>query len=1382
MRWMFRVLALAAALVLHAAALAAAPPPSLHFQVFGDDEGLSHNVITSFLEDRDGYIWIGTEDGLNRFDAHQFRQFTASRDANGLNQSFVRALRQDRHGDIWIATIHGLDRFDPRTERFRHYYRRPGEANSLVGDHVNAILETRDGELWIATHKGLSRYRRATDDFETIGYAPERDAKLASLRIWALLEDPNGQIWVGTDVGLSRYDARLRRFTQFTGVAVPDTPANRQVKALAMTADGQLWVGTGYGLNRFDPSTSHYAPVERAPALAEQPVNALAVQQDGSLWVATNQGLVHWSARNGQLQHVRSDPSDPASLSNDRVRALLVDQHGLLWAGTNDRMNLHNPATSVFSHFRHHPKDANSLSSNRVFGFHEDRDGALWVATAGGLDRLDPAGAPTRHFHTDANARIYAIGEDKHGQLWFSEARGLFTLNPATGKSIQRYPAGRTDTRFLAYSFLGDSQQRLWIGSGYGLYLHQGDEQYEAFFSTAGATDTLCDNEIYAMHQARNGIIWIGTLRGLTRLMPDTRQFHCYEPAREQDNALRQGWVMSIHEDPDGSLWLGTGEGLVHFNPKDGRFQHMGKQYGLPDSYVFGVEADQAGNLWISSNQGLYAFNKARHNSRFFGRNHGTQGRIFNFTSHARLRDGSMVFGSDNGFNRFQPARALAQVMPPAKLTLTGMRVSRAGIPTPQTSPIDMTAPLTLDWKDDGLAIEFSALNYANAAARRYRYRLEGWDDNWVETTSGNRLASFSHLPPGSYRLRVQTGIEPGRWDAHDVKLDLAITPPWWRTPWAYAAMIALLLALAGGRVRAARQRIAALEAAEQRGRRQIEQHATRIADQNSQLQRQTQELETALAARENLFARVSHEFRTPLTLILSPLRGLIDTAAAPEQRTALAIMQRNAESLLRLVDQLLTLARHRRLAASSKEVLAVSGKVSALVQAFELHARTAGIALNLTSNPPCHVLLAPGAMQTVLTNLISNALKYTGAGGSVTVAVHLAEGMVTVSVADTGPGITDEWKERVFDAFERGDDTMRAHAPGHGLGLHTVKELVQAEGGAILLESEAGRGCRFSVSFPACDGAAAPETPAPAPKSIDTEPVSWPAAGAPAAPPQADAAAHTLLVIEDHDDLRALLVDKFHAQYHCLATGCGKEGLELARQHLPDLIICDIDLPGMNGIELCAQLKQDATTAHIPLFFLTAYAGREQLLQGLQAQCDDYLRKPFDVDELRMRVANRLAARATVRSWLQGQGMGGQWQQALAKIETKEQQLVSGARDFRCQLDAVLAKHFNDPDFSVGHLASALAKSVRTLQRTFDIYGLGISPNEYIRNYRLDVAINLLRHNVMVKDVAEACGMEAKNFGARFKARHGLLPQEFRNSGNAAVTAEAPARADSEP
>lgn len=1353
---------------------------SMDFRVAGPAEGLSHNAVTSFLEDREGYLWIGTEDGLNRFDGHRYRQFLASADERGLSDAYVTALRQDRAGRIWIATTYGLNRYDPATERFHHYYQRPGLVAGLAHNRVNAILETRSGELWFASHGGLSRYRPETDDFESLRCGG----------VWALIEDGAGQIWFLSNAGLSLLDTkRLRVVAMPAGMSIPDTLASRQTGILAPNTDGGFLVATRHEVNRYDPRSRHYAVLPDLPALNDVEIKSLLVDRRGRLWIGSNTGIVIWDARDGSLRRLRHDPANPQSLSHNMVRTLFEDKRGLIWIGTSDRYAVYNPDTEMFAHYRNESGLPDSLSGNSIYGMHQDRDGALWVSTALGLNRISADRRQLQSFLPERSAHFTAIGEDRHGHIWLSDGHALLALNPADGLAQRRNPEGEADKRFVARAFELDAGQRLWVASDYGLYRYDDDSgRFDTYLADVGRDDTLCDNEVYALRRGRDGRMWIGTRRGLAYWRPESRSIRCYRPGREQAGTLEQGWIFDIHENQNGRLWLATSEGLAEFDPGSGRFRRYGSDYGLPNSYVYGVEEDDSGWLWLSSNRGLYAFDPRTNTSRRFDATMGLQGDIYNVMAHAKLRDGSLVFGGDNGFSLFHPQQARMRIVAPASLLLTEFRLnnrpvslSMPGAETALAHPLSQTDEVRLSW-DYGIAsFEFSALDFGMPDVRRYRYRLEGFGNDWIEADARQRLATFSGLAPGEYRFRVQTAVAGGGWEAPGVMLKLNVTPPWWRSAWAYGAAVALLIGAVAAWLQGQRRRLRALEVAEARGRMQLTEHATRIEEQNTQLAQQAEALSMALAAREQLFARVSHEFRTPLTLILSPLQGLIQRLHGSSEGRVLAVMRRNAETLLSLVDQLLHLARMGGVPHAVARTLALDVKARSIFESFEDHAHHCGISLQYSIAPHIFVHLRPGTLTTVLNNLLGNALKYTQVGGTVTVAGYVDGGAALLEVVDDGPGVPEAWRQRIFEPFERGP--LETHKSGFGIGLYTVKELIVSQGGSIELDSAPVTGSCFRVRFPL----AAPSSGTSGDVSLADEVTGLEdmliANGLVELPrvdgssddnlrPAADSSAcKTVLIIEDNADLRDFLAESLATDYDCVTAASGDAGLVAARERLPDLILCDVDLPGTDGFSVCTALKSDETTCHIPLFFLTAYTAREQRLRGLMAQGDDYLGKPFDLDELRLRIANRLSARERLRNWL-GAQTGLDWQRALATIESEDGRLANGARAFRSRIDVLLAAHHANPDYRVTDLASAMHKTVRTLQRQFEVYGMG-SPNEYLRNYRLDVANKMLHEDVRIADIALACGLDPKSFAEKFKARFGVAPNQYRAQIRAGDAAE---------
>ncbi len=1086
-------------------------PP--RFERITDRDGLSQVSVWAILQDRRGFLWFGTGDGLNRYDGQEIEVFTFDPDdANSLSGETVSALCEGRSGALWVATTEGLNRIDrlpagdsarrdPGDPALRHritHYRRDPE-RGLSHRVVEALEEDRSGKLWIGTGGGLDRLDPATGTWIHYRYDPEDSASLGHDTVFALFEDRAGALWVGTRAGLGRLDLGQSSggFTHFRHQ--PDDPGSLgvgAVRAVLEDRSSNLWIGTNGGLSRFDrqrQSFESYRHDPRDPAsLGPGAVLSLVEDRHGNLWIGTEGGgLARLRPGSGpagrgpaRFMHSRHDPADPASLSHDDVTALLVDRRGALWVGTwAGGVNRFDPDLGRFETYRHDPADAASLDRDVVGSVYEDRSGALWVGTAAGLDRLDP-GPPAaepphrgRFVHhrlgppavDGGDARslsqdiVTAITEDREGNLWAGTyGSGIHRFD---GQSFTSYRHDPADPGSLAddgiLAVLEDRSGALWVGTFGGLdryagpgrgFVHHGHDPRDP--ASPG------DKVVRCLYEDDAGALWIGAMEGLYRLDPAREGFTDYRHDPNDPSSLSHDFVLAIHQDRDGGLWLGTeGGGLNRLSPDQvdaGRpiFARVTMADGLPNNHVSGILEDDDRRLWLSTNRGLCRYDPATGSVTSYDLDDGLQGFEFTQTAYHRGADGTMYFGGVYGLTYFHPGR-FAATSPPPPVALTDFRVFERQIAGPLATP-ELEA-VELGPRQNFFSFEFAALSYTRPDKSRYAYRLEGLDKGWIDAGS-RRYASYTSVPPGDYLFRIKAANRDGIWNEEGASLRITIRPPFWATWWFRGAG---LVALAGLLWTAHRMRLKVLE---QRAEREKAMERKRLIER---LQEKNTEL-------ERFTYTVSHDLKSPLVTIQGFLGFLerdvaaaaIDPGAAERVAGDVGRIRGAASKMQRLIDDLLELSRVGREANPSQDValVALAGEVRELL-AGPIATRGAEVVID----PALPVVRGDRTrLHQLLQNLMQNALQYMGDQPAPRVEVGTrpcedGEGE-EIFVRDNGAGIAPEHQEKIFELFQRLD----AGTGGTGVGLTLVKRIAEVHGGRIRVESEGvGHGSTFCFTLP---------------------------------------------------------------------------------------------------------------------------------------------------------------------------------------------------------------------------------------------------------------------------------------------------------------------------
>jgi signal transduction histidine kinase/ligand-binding sensor domain-containing protein len=859
------------------------PPTPTRFEHLSLEDGLSQNAVLDLLQDRQGFLWVATQDGLNRYDGYAFTIFKNDPDdPNTLSHNSVLTLLEDNSGTIWIGTWGGgLNRLDPQSGKITRFRYDAADPTSLANDTVAALWEDRHGALWVGTiGGGLSRLDRISGRFTHFRHDSADPDSIASDSVSAIYEDEHGKLWLGTGgfgvegAGLDRFDPVTETFTHFRHN--PDdanTISGDTISVIYPDGNGKLWVGTGgfslpgRGLNLLDPTNGRVSrfrhDVADGSSLASDTVMSVYTDRNDRTWVGTWGGgldLVQHDGDSITFAHHRNDPFLPGSLSADIVWPILEDTSGVLWVGTiNGGLNKINPQMQRFGVFRNRPADPSSLSFNVIGGFYEDRDGGMWVGTwGGGLNLFDrAAGTFTRYVHdpTDADSLIEntvsTIYEGDDGAIWVGTFAGLDKLDRATGK-FTHYKHNPADPASIAadsvYALLPAEDGKIWVGTLGGLDLYDpATEMFTHYVHDPEDPMSLPDNQITELYRDLQGRLWVGTWHsGMAYLDPEAwerGEAHfvrfSYDP--NDSSTLSDNGVWAIHQDRTGAIWAGTQAGLNRLDLNTGKFTHYLEKDGLPNSSVTCIQEDEGGNLWLSTNNGLTRLNPILMRFRTYDVTHGLQSNEFNSGACLRSRNGEMFFGGVRGFNIFRPGEIRDNPTPPP-VVVTGFDIFN------RPAPVDLSgaAPIDLTYQENFISFEFAALDFHAPQKNRYAYRLEGFDKDWVEA-GDRRYASYTNLPAGSYTFRVRGSNNDGVWNEAGLALPLRVAPPMWQTWWfqTSAMLMVVSLAFAGYRWRVHQVRVQ---------NRRLEQT---VAEQTAELRR---EMEQRRQAEEALAHKAAEE------------------------------------------------------------------------------------------------------------------------------------------------------------------------------------------------------------------------------------------------------------------------------------------------------------------------------------------------------------------------------------------------------------------------------------------------------------------------------------------------------------------------------------------
>lgn len=1345
---------------------------NFRFKHLTTEQGLSASTITCIKKDRHGYMWFGTYDGLNKFDGYEFQIYRNERNAaRSISSSAILSIFEDRAGRLWIGTQTGLDLYDRATDSFTHF-RAPSGITLTVVD----IEETAEGDILFLATDQIFTVRLS--DSTCVSYRPESLGNylrnFSGLR--RLFWDRAGLLWIIMEAnGLIRFDpptARIRHFMasqqQKHGLATD--------RIIDMVEDraGGFWVATKDGLYFYDQKSDRFTPVPRFlkqhPGLSNDNCYCIFLDPDDNIWIGTSQGGLNLLpyARDG-FQHIIQDPQDAFSLNNNSIQAIFVDDHKNLWVGTLKGVSFAQNEAKSFDTFRHEPNRPHTLSDNAATAFCLDSPSDpnknvgtsenLWIATdGGGLNYFDRKNGRFTAYRFNPNDpyslrsdAILAVHEDAHGEVWVGGfLAGLSILNKER-RSFRHIlhsrhglvPIKNDDIRHIYQDRRGD----IWVatnGDGVFQFIRGNPRHYKQYRSDLRDIEhSLRSNYCLVVFEDAEEMLWIGTYKGLSRFDRQRHVWRNYSNDGPDSSGLSNNWIYAICEDSQGRLWVGTAKGVNLFNRQTQTFTPLGRQDGLPGDIINGIVEDGQGCLWMSTNNGLAKLNPKDTSVVVYTEHDGLQGAEYIHGAYAKLATGEILFGGTNGFSLFHPEQVRTNVKFPL-VTLTQIRildqmVENGNTPKPFERIISETADLVLTHKQAQIfTLFYSALEFSSPEKIRYRYLLEGYHDNWIDA-SANRSVTFMKLNPGRYTFRVTASNSEGAWSEKSAAIRLQILSPWWRTWYAYLTYSLIITLMIWGYHR----------------------YSLKLMRLRMDLQTQKFEMEKAHeleSLKSRFFTNISHEFRTPLTLILVPLVDLIKSGREREWPQMLAhfhLMKRSAERLLRLVNQVIDFNKIEsgKLQINKKEIDMVQFTKD-IVETFTPMAADKHITLEFGSNRVnCYALVDPDKIDMVIFNLLSNAFKFTPDYGEIAVTVKQSvDSEVEIGVRDTGPGVPAAHLDHIFDRFYHVDHPISQVRQGAGIGLSLSKELVELHNGEIVVESKEGKGACFFVRLPVG------ETPihehhapamAPSAEEIECE------AGDNGSDGNARASeVPAILIVEDDADLRDYLRSELEGEYRILAATDGQKGLKLALDMLPDLILSDIMMFEMNGIELCKRVKTNPLTSHIPVLLLTARSSEVHQLEGFETGADDYIVKPFNLDILKTRIRNLLESRKRLRERFSRE----------VRFMPKDVVINDLDEQFLARAISTVEAHLSDQNFGVQIFSQKMGLSRAQLFRKLKAL-TAETPLEFIQTIRLKRAAQLLAESQM--NIAEICFEVGFNypshFARLFHAKFGFAPKEYR-------------------
>lgn len=1199
------------------------------------------NAITAIVQDSLGFMWFGGENGLARFNGETFDIFqTDSVNPRSLSGSYVWDLVEDNDGVLWVATAQGLNRFNPARHDFDRYTAAAsGEGvapqNAIGEDVLFSLAVGSDNTLYIGSAEGLWLFNSERTAFTKV-------KQFGDQYIRAVTVDSRGAVWVGTsERGLWRWDIKKGQWQNWQQRAA-DTqslPSN-YVRAITEDAAGRIWVGTlGGGVARMHSDGGGFTRYQHRAgdqqSIGSNNIWDVHVDADGNVWVASDPGgLSVYLPEQDQFRTYRHNPYSDTTLNSDKIRAVYHDHLGDLWVGAfPSGVNYFDKSTAHFRNYTSGPERSASLSHESVLRFFEDSKGRVWIGTEYGLNQFDPATETFVHYLPDADkpdalqaGTVLSLTEDPHGRLWVGTwSGGVHRFDPETGLFKQYLPAANDPSSLgdaYVWSMVRDHQDRIWLGTeSTGLHLYDpSSDNFLRFEPNPNDAGSLSFRHVWTLLVDQQGRLWVGTIDGLDLLVSlegQQAQFHHYRHNPHDPKSLSSNRIISLLEDSHGFIWVGTQDaGLNRLDPHSGEVVRISTTNGMPSAHVSSIIEDNDGYIWASTVNGIAIVDPQSFSVRALGESNGLIGNNFNRDASYKDPQGRLYFGATDGFSVFDPSHFNAPNLAP-EIVISDFRLFNRTVYADGRSPLDKaishTEQLTLSHQHTMFAFDFYALSYRSSHRNQYAYTLEGFDKQWNYVGNKN-TATYTNIDPGTYTFMVRAANSDGVWNADVKSITITITPPWWRTAGAYVSYgIFLVLSV-----------------------------FLLVINQKKKLafrhQKALNEKLLKVDRLKNAFlANTSHELRTPLNGIIGLAEAMQDGSmgeVGASVRHGLKMISSSGRRLSSLVNDILDFSKlsDDALQVSTAAVALKPLVNTALSLIAPLKEGRSLVFVNDVSDEVC-VSADDNRVHQILLNLLSNAVKFTQAG-HVRVSAQRRDQYWAIYVEDTGPGISKEDRETIFEAFTQLDQEDTREQGGAGLGLPICKRLVELQGGSLELRSQQGIGSTFIFTLPACarrecNAEQLPPIEADEADAEKLNPIisSGNDDALELLRPQVLGGQNTVLVVDDDAVNRLVLRSMLELHhYRVVEAECGPDAVAfIARGEHVDLVLMDVMMPKMTGFEACMRIRINHPVHLLPVVFLTAKNFSDDLVRGFVAGGNDYLTKPISKHELLSRVSVHL-------------------------------------------------------------------------------------------------------------------------------------------------------------
>lgn len=1387
---------------------------AMSFEHLTIEDGLSALYITDILQDHQGFMWFASTFGLNKYDGYTITTYNFdNKDPNSISDDVIRDLFEDSEGVLWIATENGgINKYDRESDSFIRYQNNPSDSTSISHNFVRRIYEDKKGTLWIGTMAGgLNKMNKEKGTFTHYSADRNDETTLPGNYVFDIIEDRSERLWIATIGGLSILNRDTGKFSTYkNNPSDPNSLNGNRVFSIYEDNQGILWVGTNLGLNKFNEKDKTFSSYmfdykderEYVQDIKEDKFDNLLVGIEG------DNGLIKFNKTSKTFSINKHDSQDKNSVGDGSVTSIYEDRSNILWIGTNlGGISIYKPQKA--SNFIHHKYNANnnSVSEGAITSIHENSEGDIWLTNYNGIiDKINVNGKVTQYNKFIKEEKeykptaIHTLLENKNKDVIVGTDKGLYKLNKSTNSFEHQIISA--NSKFFneapILSMVEDKKEFLWLGVNSNGLIKLDKEQKEqsyfkpgvSYFKDGTSTDlaTLSSEYVNSVYEDPLGTLWIATVDGLNKMDKETNTFTSYQHNPLDSTSISHSYIVSLHKDYFGSLWVATYFGLNVLDEKTGVFRHFFKEGGLPENIVYTILEDKNNNIWIATKNYLSKFNPKTETFRTFNKGNGMSINEFYPGASLMASNGKMYFGGVNGMIEFHPDSLINNSHVPP-IMLTDFKISNKSVGIKKDSlikkgtfflrkNINVSDTISLSYINNNFSFEFTALDYVYSLSNQYAYRMKGFNEDWIYTNANNRSATYTNLDPGSYVFEVKGSNNDGLWNESGKSVVVIISPPWWKTNWAYFLYLAGFLGSLFGFIK---WRALKLERDKKTLIENVKIKTKDLADKNVQLdsknlqlQDQATQLQELDKIKASFFANISHEFRTPLTVITGLANKHISKNESETSTQDSKTIKRNAQRLLQLINQLLDLSKLEnsevKLNILKTDILYFTKKILLL---YESLARDKQIKIFFNQKilgkslptEKIDLYFDKEKMQKIVTNLISNAIKFTPHNGEIKMSVHKNNGsQITIEISNTGSQIQKSKLPFIFDRFYQVENRNTSENEGTGIGLALVKELVELHQGTVKVKSNSNE-TTFILKFPYNKKLHVKNTKIINENSVievfnESEVVSS---------EQKPSSNHSLdlefdskistkldlLIVEDNPDLRSYITGLLDLDYNITQAVNGFNGLEVAKNTIPDLIISDVMMPKMDGYELCEKLKTNETTDHIPVILLTAKAAQENKLEGLQTGADAYLTKPFDEKELKVRIINLIENRERLQK---------KWQKESFR-SPKDVKVTSVQQKFLQKIKEIVDINIDNDQFSIENLGEALFMSRSQVHRKLKAI-TDQSASHFIRNYRLHRAADLLNQGSgNITEIAYQVGFSSQSYFSKcFQELFGTSPSDYKS------------------